>query len=285
MIAVSTTIAATERAIDGIGYIQTQAAADREICGAALVDRDGKLFGSLVSPRKRTSGGTWVHDLILPIAAFEGGLLSVDGAPSAIFELVPEYGCPRCDTVFEPGLDRCLECGILLPHPWSEPVDARGHAVHARARLDNAPERQAHHAVRVALGSVGIPPNRARVGPVLWRFSPGPTGAAHAGERDIPIDLTVDDNGESLVLSAEVARIPNGSFEPFYRHVLTLNGDGLGPCRLGIREMSVIITMFEPVSSITRETFPGRVQAFVNEIERCQGGLKRFFGAEPTGVE
>jgi hypothetical protein len=280
-LAVMTSVAAAERPFDGLAFMQIDGDPDPELCGGAVVDASGRLVGSLVRPRRRQSDGAWVHNLVLPLAAFEGGLMSVDGPPEQIGALVPEYGCPRCDTVFEPGLDRCLECGILLPHPWSEAFDPTidSDAKRERGGLAHAPERLALHAVRVALGSVGIPANRARIGPILWRFSPGPD------HRDTQIDLTVDDAGESLILRAEVARIPDGKFEPFFRHLLTQNGDTLGPFRLGIRDSSVVMTGFEPVTSIAPETFPERINAFLVELERCQESLSRFFGAEPVGFE
>lgn len=276
-IACPTTVSSSERVFDGLGHLQVNALPDPALCGAALLDAAGNLLGSLVRARRKSADEPLLHNLVLPIAAFEGGLLSVDGPASEVGQLEPEYGCPRCDTVFEPGLDRCLECGILLPHPWAEAPDPRERTRRERGDgIDLKPERLALHAVRVALGSLGIPANRARVGPLLWRFSPGPE------HRDMQIDVTVDDAGEALVLRAEVVRIPEGLFEPFYRHLLTLNDETTGPFRLGLRDAAVVMSGFEPVPSIDPATFPRKVALFVRALERYQETLKRFFGAEPV---
>lgn len=271
-----TSVSARERAFDGLPHVQIDTHPDLELSGAALVDSAGRLIGSLVRARKRPDGA-WAQNLVLPLAAFEGGLMSVEGSQDEIQALVAEYGCPRCDTVFEPGLDRCLECGVLLPHPWSEAFDPSA-SVHEQRRYSTnevtAPERLALHAVRVALLSVGIPANRARIGPLLWRFSTGDPN------RDAHVDLTVDDRGECLVLRAEVARIPDSGFEHFYRHLLAQNGETNGPFRLGLGDSTAILSLFEPVTSISREAFPARVDAFVTELLRCQEALSRYFGAE-----
>jgi Trypsin-like peptidase domain len=274
-LAISSTVSAAERAFDGLPHMQIDATPDAELCGGAVVDASGRLVGSLVRPRRRDDG-TWMHNLVLPLAAFEGGLMSVDGPADQIAALVPEYGCPRCDTVFDPTLDRCLECGVLLPHPWSEAFDPSFVSIpQARTSEAQSALRLAHYFVRVALGSIGVEANRTRVAPGRWRFSAG--GDPRAGR----IDLSVDDAGESLVLDAQVATIPDTKFEPFFRHLLTQNGDTLGPYRLGVRGAAVVLSAFEPVTSISATTFPQRVRSFMLELERCQESLSRFFGAEP----
>ncbi len=275
-LACPTTIASVDRVFDGLSHLQLSSTPDPALSGAALIDAAGNLLGSLVRAKRKSADDPLLSNLVLPIAAFEGGLLSVDGPTADVLTLEPEYGCPKCDTVFEPGLDRCLECGILLPHPWAEAPDPRERWRRDREDgRDLMPERLALHAVRVALGSLGIPANRARVGPLSWRFSRGPD------HRDMHVDLTVDDSGEALLIRAEVVRIPEGLFEPFYRHLLILNDESAGPFRLGIRDGVVVLSGFEPVPSIDPTTFPRRVALFVRALERYQESLGRFFGAEP----
>ena len=96
------------------------------------------------------------------------------------------------------------------------------------------------------------------------------------------VDVTVDDSGEALLLRADIVRIPEGLFEPFYRHLLVLNDESAGPFRLGIRDGAVVLSAFEPVPSIDAATFPRRVALFVRALERYQESLGRFFGAEPA---
>jgi hypothetical protein len=81
---------------------------------------------------------------------------------------------------------------------------------------ESLPPLKGLFATKAALATLGIPANRARVGPRTWRFLPA-FGDDTPGTQ---IDLTTDDEGDHLVLRAPLVRLPTEGFEHFYRHLL-----------------------------------------------------------------
>jgi len=265
------TIAATARVAEGFAHIELDGAPSETLRGAPLLDASGNVLGLTVRPRRvRTAGGRFSHrwqgGLVLPNASFEGGLASAEDSPEEVLELVPEYGCPRCDTIFEPDIDRCLECGALLPHRWlTDDFPA----------VEVAPPLTGLFAVKAALASLGIPANRARVGPRTWRFLPS-FGDDSTGTQ---VDLSTDDRGDHLVLRAPLTRLPVEEFEHFYRYLLARN-DGDDAARLGIYDGIVYLSSFEPVAQVETGTFPSVVSQFGRALIEARADIERNFGCE-----
>jgi hypothetical protein len=209
----------------------------------------------------------WVSGLVLPISSFEGGLLSADGPHEEILELLPEYGCPKCDTIFEPELDRCLECGTLLPHRFARETLAP----------PLKPSLRGGFAVKAALASLGIPRNRAQVGPRTWRFAPAIQDQAFGAQ----LDLTTDDDGGNLVLRSPVVRLPIENFEPLYRHLLTLNDETSGEYRFSVVDSSVYLSVFIPSTAVDPASVPTVVSDFSRTLTLYRTTFQRHFGLEP----
>jgi hypothetical protein len=268
-----THIVSTSRVLEGFNHLLVAGPIDDDLRGAPLLDFEGRSLGVLVRPRRARSHGDrngyrWIGGLVLPNAAFEGGLGAAEGPPNEVLELAPEYGCARCDTIFEPDMDRCLECGILLPHRWSreEPEATR------------VPPLKGLFAVKAALASMGIPANRARVGARTWRFSP-----ALEGQDDrTQLDLTTDEAGDHLVLRAPVVFLPNDRAEHIYRHLLTQNDESAGLYRLSVFDDLVYLSLFSPTSTVDPNSFPTQVSEFSRVLGRHRASLERAFGAEPA---
>lgn len=263
-------VTSTGRSGEGFGHISLDWTPDENMRGAPVIDMNGGVLGLVVRPRRsRTQGSRnahrWLHGLVLPTVAYEGGLM--EDPAEELLELVPEYGCPRCDTIFEAEMDRCLECGTLLPHRWlrQDPVET-------------PPVLQGLFAVRAALASVGIPANRARVGPRTWRFSPSLEGQ----EANTQLDLSTDSGGDHIVLRAPVVRLPNDGFEFVYRHLLTLNDETSGPYRFSVVESTVYLSLFEPILSVDTATFPTTVTDFARAVGQYRSALNRYFSLEPA---
>ncbi|NUP11579.1 MAG: serine protease [Polyangiaceae bacterium] len=271
-IVVPASIVSTGRVCEGFAHLQLDVACEEALRGAPLVNKQGGVLGFVTRPRAhRVLGDRRAHrmlsNLVLPSSAFEGGLMSADGPAEQMLELVPEYGCPSCDTIFEPEMDRCFECGVLLPHRWTRDANEPPTAV---------PPLKGQFAVKAALASLGIPSNRARVGPSTWRFSPSFDGQdAHA-----QVDVTTDPAAEHLVLRAPVVRLPMEGFEHVYRYLLTLNDAGSGGYRFGAVDRTVYLSLFEPVSSVDASTFPTTVSEFSRTVGRHRAALQRHFGLE-----
>lgn len=270
---IETHVASTARVLEGFHHLLVAGAIDDDLRGAPLIDAQGRALGVLVRPRRARSHGDrnsfrWIGGLVLPNAAFEGGLASADGPANEILELLPEYGCARCDTIFEPDMDRCLECGVLLPHRWlREPPEE-----------PTIPPLKGLFAVKSALASMGIPANRARVGARTWRFSPTIEGQDDRTQ----VDLTTDETGDHLVLRAPVVQLPTEGSEHVYRHLLTLNDEAAGPCRLSLFEDTVYLSLFSPTATLDMNSFPTRVSEFSRALAGHRAALQEAFGAEPA---
>jgi hypothetical protein len=267
-------IVSTGRVCEGFPHLQLDVQAEELFRGAPLLNKQGGVLGLMVRPRRSRGTGdrnshSWLPGLALPSTAFEGGLMSAEGTPEEVMELGPEYGCPRCDTVFEPEMDRCLDCGTLLPHRWLR--DVHTHAV-------KEPPLKGLFAAKAALASMGIPANRARVGPRTWRFSPGFQGQ----DEQTQVDLTTDAAGDNLILRGPVVRLPTDGFEHFYRHLLTLNDETSGPYRFGTAEGTVYLSLCEPVVSVDASTFPSTVSEFSRALAHYRAAFERHFALEPA---
>jgi hypothetical protein len=267
-------VASVERVSEGFAHVQIDASPDELMRGAPLLDLQGRVLGMLVRPRRSRghgdrSGLRWLSNLVLPCTAYEGGLASADGPLEEVFEYQPEYGCSHCDTVFEPDMDRCLECGATLPHRWS--------------RTDGPPPAQPPplrglFAVKAALASMGIPASRAQVGPRTWRFSP----SFQEEHQRAQVDVTTDDRGDLLILRAPVVRLPREGYESFYRHLLTLNDESAGIYRFSVFDGTAYLSSAEPVGAVDAVTFPSAVSDFTASLARYRSRFVEAFGAEPA---
>lgn len=263
-------IVSTGRVCEGFAHIQLDRPLERALTGAPLLDQFGGVLGFVVRPRRSRRSGDrnaheWIHSLVLPGPAFEGGLLSADGDPAELLELLPEFGCPQCDTVFEPEMDRCLECGALLPHRF-----VRQQAAETPLALKGL------FAAKAALASLGISANRARVDRRTWRFAP----TLQDQDTRTQVDLTIDATGDNLLLYAPVVRLPLEGFEPLYRHLLTLNDETSGPYRFGISSQIVYMSLAEPILTVAASTFPSTVSDFSRALSQYRATLQRYFGLE-----
>lgn len=274
---VTSRVVSTNRVCEGFAHLQLDVASDDVLIGAPVVSRTGGVLGVTVRPRKNRVLGDrnahrWITGLVLPLSAYEGGLMSADGPTEEVLALQPEYGCPRCDTIFEPDYDRCLECGGLLPHRW---IRAMRHELDRPAA---APPTKGIFAVKAALASLGIPANRARVGAGTWRFAP----SLQEESVQTQIDVTMDDSGDHVVLRAPLVRLPLEGFENVYRHLLALNDETSGPFRFGTIDRTVYLSLLEPARTIDTMTFPTTVTEFSAAVARYRSSLQRSFGLEPA---
>jgi hypothetical protein len=272
-VTVETSIAATHRVAEGFPHLWVDVPTEDWLLGAPLVGEDGRTFGVLTRPRRARSHGErtefrWIGGLVLPNAAFEGGLMSADGPQDEVLTFVPEYGCQRCDTVFDAEMDRCMECGAVLPHRWSRDVATRR----------GPPPSKGLYAVKAALASVGVLGHRARVGPRTWRFSP----AAEGDSDRTQVDLTTDERGDYLVLRAPVARLPAEGFEHLYRHLLAQNDGSSGAYRFSVFDDSVYVSLFQPTAAVHSGSFPTLVSEFTSFLESSRSALQGAFGLEPA---
>lgn len=261
LLATPTSVASIERRFDDISFFQLNASFDAKLIGAPLLNANGMVLGCMVKPRARSESGALLRNLALPLASFEGGLSSVDVPATRLTDVTPEYGCPHCDTVFEPTADRCLECGTQLPHPFRDLVP----------HPPTAPDAAAVFAVQVALASVALSEARARTSLDVWRI-PGAEGEAD-------VWLSIDRRG-ALVLRAPLRKSAPEGFEAFYRHLLFLNDGSAGTMRIGIGvDGAALLEEAIPLWAVSRDTFPIRLRAFAARHALAVRHLARTFDA------
>lgn len=272
-------VAAVERVIGGLPFLQIDAAPAPELQGAPLVDIEGRVLGVVTHPSAVSGGNGYDEDehpgLILPLVALEPALGRLAGSPASLVGQEPTYECPACATAFTPDTDRCLHCGALLPHgvPLERALAGMdpGEAPPLAFDPGAAPPIAAVRTVKEILATVGIVEGRARRGARQWavRQEGATTGAA--GET---ISLAIDATGRYLLLRVPVARVDPRAPEPLFRLLLTLNDETAGIYRLSLSGGVVYLSSSEPVESYLGRDFG----ALLAELVRLAGHYRKVLG-------
>lgn len=249
---------AIDRLLDGHPHIEIVASLENVLQGAPLIDEQGLVRGVVTRPRARG------RRAILPTYAYEGGLESVNRSIEELRDIAPEYGCPRCDTIFEPAHDRCLECGCaLMPSLFDAPPKAE-------------PPAGALGGVRLLLASLGASAARSRVDARTWSwvFAPSEGDACE-------MQLSVDAAGRDVAFRVPLVRVVPEAHEFFYRFLLTLNDETLGVFQASVRGDCVFLSTVVPLV-LAASRAPMLATELVNAARHYRGVLERSFGAEPT---
>ncbi len=257
-VALPTHVAAVDRPIEGHPHLEVVAHVEAHMQGAPLIDAEGLVRGIVTRPRGKAGRA------ILPTYAYEGGLESVNRPADQLRDVTPEYGCPGCDTIYEPAHDRCLECGCLLPHASAQAPD--------RA----APPAAALGAVRVLLATLGASAGRQRVDARTWSFVFAPPDG-EACEMQVAVDAA----GRDVALRVPLVRVVGDAHEFFYRFLLTMNDETLGVFKASVRGECAFLSSVVP---LTMATSRGAALAaeLVAAARHYRSVLERSFGAEPA---
>lgn len=256
---VPTSVLSVDRELEGFVHLEIDAPIPDELRGAPLLDRSGRVVGFAIRPRSTRAtapGGAdrrSVDGLVLPTAAFEGGLQAADRPLEELLSLPLEYGCPRCDTVFEPTQVRCLDCGSVLPTSWATET-----AVPVSAPA--APSVELLRAIDVAMHATAQRMAAAKVGRGLWRIE------AKTAFGSKLIEVRASPSPEGMLLRASVGRMPAEGAEALFRQLLRFNDDSRGRERLGVLDEGIYLTRFEPRSAL------GRLQTGRLETGRSNAG-------------
>jgi hypothetical protein len=241
-----------------VTYVSAVAPIESALQGAPIIDAEGFVRGIVTRPHGRN------RRAVLPTYAYEGGLESVNRSAEELRDIEPEYGCPRCDTIFEPAHDRCLECGIALPH--AQPI----HEVHP------PPPPAALGGIRMLLAVLGGSAGRRRVDSRTWSFVFAPPDG-EACELQVALDAT----GRNVALRVPLVRVVGEGHEYFYRFLLTLNDDTLGVYEASVRGDCAFLATVVPLTlAVTRGNALAAELAVA--ARHYRGVLERNFGAEPA---
>jgi hypothetical protein len=283
-------VAAIERVLEGMPHIQIDVAPDPALRGAPLVDVEGRVLGVVTRPRRAGHPRTGeVATGILPIAALETALASLSGPAASLVGQEPTYECPSCSRSFTPETDRCLACGILLPHgaPLEQVLAGTDPGeVHADAPDANAPPPIA--AVRIVkeiLASVDIVEGRARRGARQWAVSHHSAEKSTSGvPARVVVSLAIDATGRYLVMRVPVARLPVHEPEPILRLLLTLNDETVGLYRLSLAGDAVYLSASDPVESYMDRDVTTVFSDLVGLAAHYRGVLSGALGANGAGA-
>lgn len=257
-LAIATHVSTVDRLLDGHPHLEVVAPLEAVLQGAPLIDGEGFVRGVVTRPRR--SG----HRPVLPTYAYEGGLESVNRPSHELLDVVPEYGCPRCDTIFEPAHDRCLECGTVLPHAVTRPPDVA------------APPVGALGAVRVLLATLGASAGRRRTDARTWSFVFAPPD----GE-PCEMQMALDATGRDVALRVPIVRVVPEAHEFFFRFLLTLNDDTLGVFKASVRGDHAYLSSVVPLTMAATRA-PALAADLAAAARHYRGVLERSFGAEPA---
>lgn len=242
-----------ERLINGVAWVQTDAALNPGNSGGPLVDVAGNVVG-LNSFVRRAADGI---GFALPSRQIHAHVATLLKRRSTDPSAGPEYRCVRCESPVVPMLDaECLSCGELIRFhevTWNDETHAAlGLAVH---RMFEA---------------MGIRTNMVLVAPWLWNVHVDPAGLV----------LRVGIVGKNLEAEVHLGILPVDQFEPFYRFLLTANDGALGgPC-LGLRQDTVAIRFaertefMEPRLAATRLTHLMQVAAAMQQLLTQEFGMR-----------
>jgi hypothetical protein len=235
-------------------------------CGEPVLDESGRVLGIIVAGEPPTSlsaapPSPWTRPM-LGAAQFWEMLSEFDRDPEELRHRGLVYHCPSCFGVFSILDDRCITCGVLLPHSWPSPPELSG----------------AERVVRDALAAIGIIANKARIGPRRWRLLHTPDDGIEPAE----ITLCLHEDGSHIAMCVPLVRIPAANHEAFYRLLLTINDATAGPYRVSIVGDMVVLSLLEPTA------YPGDrdLGEFFDDLIRLgaeyREALSKPFHAEPV---
>jgi hypothetical protein len=231
--------------------------------GAVVLDREGRAVGLATrGPRALRHAGA-AQPLVAPAGVLAALLASVDLPPAQLAERAPIYACPACAEPYDADDDRCLACGVLLPHA----VEPSGERAAAERR------------VKEVLAACGVGANRVRSGARSWRFSyRAPESAAGA-----QVVVRLDRAGHLAAIRTPIARIPsNAPREALYRLLLTLDDRTTGAARLTVGDDDVIhLGLVASIDELGARDANELVARLTREAEHYRALLARGYAAEP----
>jgi S1-C subfamily serine protease len=240
--------------------------------GGPIIDLDGRVIGigGLDLPRgkrrRASSDAAASRSLAIPIAALQRALAAVDVPAEQFAERTPTYRCPACNEPFQIHDERCLACGRLLPHGWELSDPTRGAALANAERL-----------MRDLLADLGAVATSVRTGPRTYSLSsPG------EGNTMTHIALEIDESGTAIRGQIPILRVPTANQEPFYRFLLTLNGETTGSQRFSVDGDTVYLSFTEPTALVRPGEGAQRLQELVREGDRFRKLIGETFEASPA---
>ncbi|MBX3273934.1 MAG: trypsin-like peptidase domain-containing protein [Sandaracinaceae bacterium] len=248
-------ISAIGREVNGVRYLQTDAAVNPGNSGGPLVDERGDVIGVSTFVRANAQN----LGFALPTAAFAADLAEHAGPLAALFTRKPSYRCVRCREPYDSADDQCVVCGTVHRFIDAEDIAAQ-----------ELPYAEAERVVQGALNALrlGAP---ARVGP----------GAFEVEHPQVQLRVALEARGAELVAECRIARLPPEDFSAFYRFLLTANDLSCGAASVGLAGETVIAKLQQPTAFLVTNELAQDLAALVRFAAKLRGALARSFRAPP----
>ena len=252
-------VSATNRIVEGVPYVQTDAALNPGNSGGPLIDERGRAVGM----------STWIrrgaHNLgfAVPVSSFLR-LIDEHAVAADLASRRATYRCKTCDTPYDVGDERCLSCGAALPFTAGRSV-----VLYARRYVE------AERIVTRLISQMGYVPTRVWVDRGKWRL-PQANG-------EVWIDI--DDDGEYVSFAARIAKLPKHGHEAFYRFLLTFNDQASGACRSALVGDVVVLSHVEPTAFMSEAAVGVELGRLLDLSVQLRDILQRTFGAAPAPDE
>jgi hypothetical protein len=252
--------------------------------GGPIVDLDGRVIGvgGLDLPRgnrRRIKPILERFTPALPITALQRALAAFDLPTDQFEDRAPIYRCPSCGEPFEVEHERCLTCGLRLPHSWE--IEGTTRTAEPRSsRPMTATFTIAERVVRDMLSQLGVVATSARIGPCSFRLLvPGGTSSSAPMMEAI---LTLDEHGKALSGRVPLVRVPQANHESFFRFLLTLNDQTLGRLRASIDGDVVYLSFAEQIASLRPSDGADMFEEMVRVAQHFRKALGEPFDTKPA---
>jgi serine protease Do len=250
-------ISGLDRRHRGVPYLQTDAALNPGNSGGPLIDEQGRVLGL----------NTWIHvtgtsmGFALPAAQLRQALIEHQADRQTICSHRPTYRCVRCQAPYRSSEDYCSECGEFLPVYGSH-----------RGAVSTQHLAQAELVVSFLLSELGYTAHQLYMDDGLW-ILPQATG-------EVWISLTCDQSRIDFV--NRLVRLPESSFEAFYRFLLTANDRSCGECKLSLLDDVVTLSFQEPLSFLNHQLVQRKLANLLAIGEELRQVCCQCYGATPA---